>query len=78
MVEPRHKDDVITAIQKRLGISEAETASVGDTTQDAAMFRHSAVSIAFNSIDGRLSGMASHSAHGNDLLEITRILAGER
>lgn len=78
MVEPRHKDTVIMAIQKQLGISEAETASVGDTTQDAAMFRHSALSIAFNSVDGRLSEMASHSADGNDLLEITRILAGEQ
>ncbi len=76
MVEPRHKDSVIMAIQKNLGVSEAQTASVGDTVQDGAMFRHSAVSIAFNSVDGRLTGMASHSAHGNDLLEITRILSG--
>lgn len=78
MVEPRHKDRSITEIQKKLGISEAETASVGDTTQDAAMFMHSAVSIAFNSVDGRLSTMASHTAHGNDLLEIARILDGEQ
>lgn len=70
MVDPRHKDDVVKNIQKRLEISRQETISVGDTLQDAAMFRNSGISFAFNPVDQSVSERATFTVEGNDLSAI--------
>lgn len=67
MVDPKHKDDVIINMQKRLGILPEETISVGDTYQDVAMFRNSGISFAFNPVDPSVSEGATHTMEGNDL-----------
>ncbi len=67
MVDPKHKDDVIKEVQKRLGILPEETISVGDTYQDVAMFRNSGLSFAFNPVESAVSGGATHTIVGNDL-----------
>lgn len=67
MVDPRKKDVILQEIQKRLGVSEGETFSVGDTMQDVALFRHSGYSIAFNAHENSMAGNASVSIEGNDL-----------
>lgn len=67
MVDPRRKDVILQGLQERLGISEDETLSVGDTLQDVAMFRHSGFSIAFNPHEISMIKNASVSLNGNDL-----------
>lgn len=67
MVDPRKKDVILQDLQKRLGINEEETFSVGDTTQDVALFRHSGFSIAFNTHESSMIRNASVSLEGNDL-----------
>lgn len=67
MVDPRHKDRILMGIQSRLGVSESETFSVGDTMQDVALFRHSGFSIAFNPHEHSMVKNASVSLEGDDL-----------
>ncbi len=67
LVDPRRKDLILKDLQKRLGISEDETFSVGDTMQDVALFRHSRFSIAFNPHESAMASNASVSLEGNDL-----------
>ena len=67
VVEPRYKDRVLLDLQDRLKIGKDETASVGDTYQDNAMFMHSGISIAFNAKDPRVSKAATFSSNGDDL-----------
>lgn len=70
MVDPKHKDVVMRELQKKLGISQKETISVGDTSQDIAMFRNSGLSFAFNPVETSVSVNASFTVTGNDLSAI--------
>lgn len=74
MVEPRHKDRVLASIQQNTGIGMEETASVGDTLQDAAMFQRSALSIAFNTGDPKVVRSATHHVSSRNLLDAVRII----
>ena len=74
MVEPKRKDIVIKAVQARMGISSDETISVGDTFQDAAMFRNSGISVAFNPVDRSLGNQTDYMIYGNDLTAILKLL----
>ncbi len=74
MVEPRHKDKVLAALQQDTGIGIAETASVGDTLQDSAMFQRSSISIAFNTRDPKVVRSATHHVPSGNLLEAVRII----
>lgn len=74
MVDPKHKDVNIRELQERLGVSMAETVSVGDTLQDVAMFRNSGLSIAFNPVDEMMKEKATFSIAGNNLSAILDIV----
>ena len=75
MVEPKHKDIVIKSVQAKLGISPDETISIGDTFQDAAMFRNSGISVAFNPVDRSLGKQTDYTMYGNDLTAILKLLS---
>lgn len=49
VVVPRSKDVVLRKVQQKYGILPGETASVGDSFFDSAMFRYSGKGVAFNS-----------------------------
>lgn len=74
MVEPKHKDSVITGLQRKFGIRSGETFSVGDTGQDIAMFRNSGLSFAFNPVDPTVSQNATHTVTGNNLSAILNFI----
>ena len=57
-----------------MGISSDETISVGDTFQDAAMFRNSGISVAFNPVDRSLGNQTDYMIYGNDLTAILKLL----
>ena len=67
MVDPKRKDLILQDLQKRMGVSEDETFSVGDTLQDVALFRHSGYSIAFNPHEHSMTKNATVTLTGNDL-----------
>ncbi len=67
MVDPKRKDLILQDLQKRIGVSEEETFSVGDTLQDVALFRHSGYSIAFNPNEHSMTKNATVTLKGNDL-----------
>lgn len=74
MVDPKRKDLVIMDLQTRLGVSPGETVSIGDTMQDAAMFRYSGLPIAFNPVEESVSEKASVTIRGNDLSAILDVI----
>lgn len=74
LVEPRNKDKVLKQLQNEMGVSREETASIGDTLQDVAMFRNSGISVAFNATDERVRDEASFSVDGNDLRVIIDLI----
>lgn len=74
MVEPGRKDIAIREIQRTLGIGAGETISIGDTSQDVAMFRNSAISIAFNPVDSSLGQKATAEISGDDVSAIIEVI----
>lgn len=74
MVDPKRKDLTIRELQKNLRVRKSETISVGDTSQDVAMFRNSGLSIAFNPAEPSVGRRATAEFGGNDLSVILDII----
>jgi phosphoserine phosphatase len=70
----RDKYAVLGKIQEELGISPAETASVGNSEIDVGMFRRSAIGIAFHPEDEAVRRGATDIVEGKDLGAILPIL----
>jgi len=66
---PDGKGLVVKRLQQQLGIRKEKTASVGDGATDIAMFRESAISIAFNA-KPKTKAAATFSIDGDDLSQI--------
>ena len=61
------KGSIVRMLQRRLGIAESQTASVGDSAGDIDMFRKSGFSIAFNPWDERPGLVADEVIEERDL-----------
>ncbi|MBE2984146.1 phosphoserine phosphatase SerB [Campylobacter sp. RM13119] len=67
------KGEMIKRMQKILGVSKDETMCVGDGANDASMFKHAGISVAFCAKE-ILKKSATHCVDTKDLREILRIL----
>ncbi len=65
------KGQVVKKLQAQLGISKEKTVSVGDGSTDIAMFRESAIGIAFNA-KPKTRAAATFSVDGDDLSQILK------
>lgn len=74
VVDPRNKDAVLMEIQRKYGITEAQTASIGDSLYDSGLFRYSAKGIAFNSNSQDLDKIADFSVTSGNLMDICDII----
>jgi phosphoserine phosphatase len=63
----REKAAVVAGLQRKLGVSPAQTASVGDSAFDIGMFERSGWSVAFNPMEERVARAASFVVRGKDL-----------
>lgn len=72
----KKKDEVLAGIQEQLGVRPEETASVGNSEIDVALFRRSRVGIAFKPEDQTVRDAATEvlSAVDHDLTHVLRIL----
>lgn len=70
------KGDILARLMGELGLESEETAAVGDSRSDAAMFRVSGLGIAFRPSDPDVTRDASHVVEAGDLSEVARILRG--
>jgi len=66
-VQMNGKGAIVKMLQRRLGVSKACTASVGDSMGDVGMFEESACSILFNPWDDRPRAHARHVIEEKDL-----------
>jgi phosphoserine phosphatase len=67
-VQMNGKGSIVQMLQRRLGISKENTASVGDSSGDIGMFEQSEVSICFNPWNEEPIAVASHTIHECDLM----------
>jgi phosphoserine phosphatase len=70
------KRGVLEALQRELGISVEETASVGNSEIDVGLFERSRVGIAFHPEDEKVRAGATYVAKTRDLAELIPLLAG--
>jgi phosphoserine phosphatase len=66
-VQMNGKGAIVKMLQRRLGVSKANTASVGDSMGDAGMFEESSCAILFNPWDDRPRQFAHHVIEEKDL-----------
>lgn len=66
-VQMHGKGNIVRMLQRRLGISQSDTASVGDSAGDIDMFHKSGFSIAFNPWDDRPMKEATITIEERDL-----------
>jgi phosphoserine phosphatase len=59
------KGDVLRGLARDLGIGKDAIASVGDSDSDIAMFRESALGVAFRPVTRSVSAAADHVEHGD-------------
>ena len=64
------KGSVVRMLQRRLGVSKENTASVGDSAGDIAMFQESGFPICFNPWDDRPKKYAKLIVEEKDLLPL--------
>ena len=69
------KGSVVQMLQRRLGVSKENTASVGDSAGDIAMFQESGFPICFNPWDERPKKHASMVIEEKDLLPLATLIA---
>jgi phosphoserine phosphatase len=70
------KGDVLRALAAELGFTPDETAAVGDSRSDVAMFRHARISVAFGACSEEVAAAATHVVRNGSLLPLTQILLG--
>ena len=72
----KQKDRVVAQLQERFGVSVEETASIGNSEIDIAMFRRSRVGIAFRPEDEPTRRAATHVLEGPSLAPALDLLVG--
>lgn len=72
----KKKDEVLARVQEQLGVRPEETASVGNSEIDVALFRRSRVGIAFKPEDRAVRDAATEvlAASDHDLTHVLRLL----
>jgi phosphoserine phosphatase len=70
------KGRVLRRLMDDWGITAEQTAAVGDSRADAAMFREAGLGIAFRPSDPHVVSGAHHVVEAEDLGEVRRILLG--
>lgn len=73
----KRKGDTLRALQHELGISKAETASVGNSDIDVQLFRQSRIGIAFLPADDHVRDNATRIVTSHDLSECIPYLLEE-
>ncbi|MBT5594012.1 MAG: HAD hydrolase family protein [Euryarchaeota archaeon] len=68
------KGSVVKMLQRRLGVSKENTASVGDSAGDIAMFQESGYPICFNPWDDRPKAHAAIVIEEKDLLTVGQLI----
>lgn len=71
----KNKESVLAHLQKRLGVSVAETASVGNSDIDVGLFKRSRVGIAFQPADDHVRASASAVVTVRDMRAVLERLA---
>ncbi|MDA8680400.1 HAD hydrolase family protein [Euryarchaeota archaeon] len=69
------KGSVVQMLQRRLGVSKSNTASVGDSAGDIAMFQESGFPICFNPWDDRPKPHAHVVIEEKDLMPLAALIA---
>ncbi len=69
-VPVKRKEETLRALQARLGVTPAETASVGNSEIDVGLFRASRVGVAFNAQDDTVLSGANAIVVGKDLRNV--------
>ncbi len=69
-VPVKQKEQILRKLQAQLGISPAETASVGNSEIDVGLFRASRIGVAFNAHDDLVLAGASKIVRGKDLRDV--------
>ena len=69
-----NKDVVVREVQRRFGMTKADTISVGNSLVDAQLFRESDVGVAFNPEDEAVRKAATVVIESDDLLEVIKYL----
>lgn len=73
----KRKGEVVRDLQRRLGFSKAESAAVGNSDIDVAMFRECAKGVAFLPADEHIRTHATHVITSPDISECLPYLLGE-
>jgi phosphoserine phosphatase len=68
------KGSVVKMLQRRLGVSKENTASVGDSAGDISMFKESGLPICFNPWDDRPKAHARHIVEEKNLQLVEQII----
>ncbi|MBT3452278.1 MAG: HAD hydrolase family protein [Euryarchaeota archaeon] len=68
------KGSVVKMLQRRLGVSKENTASVGDSAGDISMFKESGLPICFNPWDDRPKKHARHIVEEKNLQLVEHII----
>jgi len=68
------KGSVVKMLQRRLGVSKENTASVGDSAGDISMFHESGLPICFNPWDDRPKAHALHIVEEKHLKHVEKII----
>jgi phosphoserine phosphatase len=71
------KEEVLAALQKELGVTVAETGSVGNSEIDVGLFKRSAVGVAFLPADASVTKAATVIVRERDLSKVLPHLVGE-
>lgn len=73
-VQMNGKGAVVKMLQRRLGVSKANTASVGDSMGDVGMFQESDCAVLFNPWDDRPVDYAHHVVEEKDLERVLDLI----
>jgi phosphoserine phosphatase len=73
----KHKGEVVRALQRKFGFDPAESAAVGNSDIDVAMFRECAKGIAFLPADDHIRAHATYVITSPDISECLPYLLGE-
>ena len=68
------KGSVVKMLQRRLGVTKENTASVGDSAGDISMFQQSGLPICFNPWDDRPKKHALHIVEEKHLKRVEEII----
>jgi phosphoserine phosphatase len=74
----KHKGEVVAGLQKEYGLSMAESAAVGNSEIDVAMFERARIAVAFLPEDEQTRRRATHVVAEKDLRQVIGPLTDER